>query len=329
MDDTDETLYCTCQTCDAWWKYHNPGFEVCMYRHQPVNEGSEYVGSTWDACVHVNDGPPFKNAHECDGGEGVCWQRHADMCLCGFLMYGWFVVLGRWAHIMEEACISCVDGGKMTKDLAVCIHGLKKWVRHSRQCLSRWLCSPALLMVMVFSLVISFQGPLLKFVLHIAGVLREGIVMGMVGQLQFCCQGVAFPPSRHIYFIIFLIHCATSELRLFFKMWLYDDHGHSPFEILFLRQFFSFAMVKSYGVVKAIITQSWDVFIHLQVVKISLYLNRHHLYDLSFFSFFSSHLSSPLYFFEYRGFAVNFDTSLIVSSFMTQWHTIIMYNYGM
>lgn len=26
---------------------------------------------------------------------------------------------------MEAACIDCVDSGKMTKDLAGCIHGLK------------------------------------------------------------------------------------------------------------------------------------------------------------------------------------------------------------
>ena len=25
---------------------------------------------------------------------------------------------------LEEACVECVDSGKMTKDLAACIHGL-------------------------------------------------------------------------------------------------------------------------------------------------------------------------------------------------------------
>jgi isocitrate dehydrogenase len=30
----------------------------------------------------------------------------------------------RFALNLEEACVECVDGGKMTKDLAGCIHGL-------------------------------------------------------------------------------------------------------------------------------------------------------------------------------------------------------------
>uniref|UniRef100_A0A2Z5RE44 Isocitrate dehydrogenase [NADP] n=1 Tax=Reticulitermes speratus TaxID=60591 RepID=A0A2Z5RE44_9NEOP len=32
--------------------------------------------------------------------------------------------LDRFAVILEEACVECVDSGKMTKDLAACIHGL-------------------------------------------------------------------------------------------------------------------------------------------------------------------------------------------------------------
>merc|ERR1712025_1547654 len=31
----------------------------------------------------------------------------------------------RWAQQLEKACVDCVDSGKMTKDLAGCIHGLK------------------------------------------------------------------------------------------------------------------------------------------------------------------------------------------------------------
>ena len=34
--------------------------------------------------------------------------------------------LQRWATTMEKACVDTVDSGKMTKDLAGCIHGLKK-----------------------------------------------------------------------------------------------------------------------------------------------------------------------------------------------------------
>lgn len=33
--------------------------------------------------------------------------------------------LQRWAQVMEKACVDCVDSGKMTKDLAACIYGLK------------------------------------------------------------------------------------------------------------------------------------------------------------------------------------------------------------
>ncbi|KAK7489385.1 hypothetical protein BaRGS_00019329 [Batillaria attramentaria] len=33
--------------------------------------------------------------------------------------------LQRWAQVMEKACVDCVDSGKMTKDLAGCIYGLK------------------------------------------------------------------------------------------------------------------------------------------------------------------------------------------------------------
>jgi isocitrate dehydrogenase len=32
----------------------------------------------------------------------------------------------RFATTLEKACVSTVDSGKMTKDLAGCIYGLKK-----------------------------------------------------------------------------------------------------------------------------------------------------------------------------------------------------------
>ena len=35
--------------------------------------------------------------------------------------------LQRWADTLEKACVATVDSGKMTKDLAGCIYGLKKW----------------------------------------------------------------------------------------------------------------------------------------------------------------------------------------------------------
>jgi isocitrate dehydrogenase len=35
--------------------------------------------------------------------------------------------LSSWCHLLEEACVETVDSQKMTKDLAACIHGLKKY----------------------------------------------------------------------------------------------------------------------------------------------------------------------------------------------------------
>lgn len=32
----------------------------------------------------------------------------------------------KWCQSLEKACVDTVDNGKMTKDLAGCIHGLKK-----------------------------------------------------------------------------------------------------------------------------------------------------------------------------------------------------------
>ena len=34
--------------------------------------------------------------------------------------------LSRFALALEKACVDCIDSGKMTKDLAGCIYGLKK-----------------------------------------------------------------------------------------------------------------------------------------------------------------------------------------------------------
>jgi len=31
----------------------------------------------------------------------------------------------RWATLLERACVETIDAGKMTKDLAGCIHGIK------------------------------------------------------------------------------------------------------------------------------------------------------------------------------------------------------------
>ena len=44
---------------------------------------------------------------------------------------------------MEKACVDTIDNGKMTKDLAGCIHGLKKYDHRSpqRSCLTTLLSS--------------------------------------------------------------------------------------------------------------------------------------------------------------------------------------------
>lgn len=33
--------------------------------------------------------------------------------------------LAKFAHALEKACIDCIESGKMTKDLAISVHGLK------------------------------------------------------------------------------------------------------------------------------------------------------------------------------------------------------------
>lgn len=38
------------------------------------------------------------------------------------MMYSYYVY--RFSNLLESACVDCVDSGKMTKDLAACIHGL-------------------------------------------------------------------------------------------------------------------------------------------------------------------------------------------------------------
>jgi isocitrate dehydrogenase len=38
--------------------------------------------------------------------------------------------LKRFCEQLELACIQCVESGKMTKDLAICIHGMKNVKEH-------------------------------------------------------------------------------------------------------------------------------------------------------------------------------------------------------
>lgn len=39
-----------------------------------------------------------------------------------YIFFGYFC---RFAHKVEEACITTIEEGKMTKDLAICIYGAK------------------------------------------------------------------------------------------------------------------------------------------------------------------------------------------------------------
>ena len=41
-----------------------------------------------------------------------CYKYGAEFC--------------RFCHTLEKACVDTIDGGKMTKDLAGCIYGIKK-----------------------------------------------------------------------------------------------------------------------------------------------------------------------------------------------------------
>jgi isocitrate dehydrogenase len=38
-----------------------------------------------------------------------------------------FLFSSSWCRLLEESCIETVDSQKMTKDLAICIHGLNKY----------------------------------------------------------------------------------------------------------------------------------------------------------------------------------------------------------
>lgn len=42
-------------------------------------------------------------------------------------LFSFSLIISSWCQLLEEACIETVDSQKMTKDLAICIHGLKKY----------------------------------------------------------------------------------------------------------------------------------------------------------------------------------------------------------
>lgn len=58
------------------------------------------------------------------GGVGVSEAQPKTGLGAWLLCKAGFYLSGRFATALEEACVECVDSGKMTKDLAACIHGL-------------------------------------------------------------------------------------------------------------------------------------------------------------------------------------------------------------
>lgn len=46
----------------------------------------------------------------------------------------------RFCQTLEKVCVETVESGVMTKDLAGCIHGLAKWVKHSLTVCVEWVC---------------------------------------------------------------------------------------------------------------------------------------------------------------------------------------------
>lgn len=45
----------------------------------------------------------------------------------------------RFCQTLEKVCVETVESGVMTKDLAGCIHGLAKWVKHSENMCCSWV----------------------------------------------------------------------------------------------------------------------------------------------------------------------------------------------
>lgn len=49
-------------------------------------------------------------------------KKKYQVCISNYVLFTEF----RFTTSLEEACVECVDSGKMTKDLAICIHGSSK-----------------------------------------------------------------------------------------------------------------------------------------------------------------------------------------------------------
>lgn len=62
----------------------------------------------------------------------MCPAYLCDMCPKPFCIIICHSVLSpfRFCQTLEKVCVETVESGVMTKDLAGCIHGLAKWVKH-------------------------------------------------------------------------------------------------------------------------------------------------------------------------------------------------------
>lgn len=64
----------------------------------------------------------------------LMWPEHFCILICHRRMSPC-----RFCQTLEKVCVETVESGVMTKDLAGCIHGLPKWVKHSDIICLCWL----------------------------------------------------------------------------------------------------------------------------------------------------------------------------------------------
>lgn len=69
-------------------------------------------------CIGNNKGVSFKIEST------PFWLPDKPLCCQGKLFMFRIVFIFRFSKSLEEACIETIESGKMTKDLAACIHGL-------------------------------------------------------------------------------------------------------------------------------------------------------------------------------------------------------------
>lgn len=63
----------------------------------------------------------------------LMWPEYFCIIICPSVLSPF-----RFCQTLEKVCVETVESGVMTKDLAGCIHGLAKWVKHSENICSSW-----------------------------------------------------------------------------------------------------------------------------------------------------------------------------------------------